>query len=67
MRWPLATLLATPLIVASAADAHMLRCKGDLVFEDSMARRVTLFVDPDEGFVKNPVANTPSCAAFVPA
>jgi hypothetical protein len=35
----------------------MLRCQGDLVFEDSMARRVTLLVDPDEGSVKNPACH----------
>ena len=57
MRWHLGTLLAAPLILASAADAQMLRCKGDLVFEDSMARRVTLWVDADEGFVKNPACH----------
>jgi hypothetical protein len=57
MRWHLVTLLATPLMLVSAADAQMLRCKGDLVFEDSMARRVTLLVDPDEGSVKNPACH----------
>jgi hypothetical protein len=57
MRWHLGTLLAAPLMLVSAADAQMLRCRGDLVFEDSMARRVTLFVDPDEGFVKNPACH----------
>jgi hypothetical protein len=57
MRWQLGTLLAAPLMLVSAADAQMLRCRGDLVFEDSMARRVTLFVDPDEGFVKNPACH----------
>jgi len=54
MRWHLVTLLTTPLLLVSAADAQTLRCKGDLVFEDSMARRVTLLVDPEEGSVKNP-------------
>ena len=57
MRWHLGMLLAAPLIFVSAADARMLRCRGDLVFEDSMARRVTLLVDPDEGFVKNPACH----------
>ena len=57
MRWHLGTLLAVPLILASAADAQMLRCKGDLVFEDTMARRVTLLVDADEGLVKNPACH----------
>ena len=57
MRWHLATLLAAPLMLVSAADAQMLRCRGDLVFEDSMARRVTLLVDPGEGFVKNPACH----------
>ena len=57
MRWHLGMILATPLIFVSAADAHMLRCRGDLVFEDSMARRVTLLVDAEEGFVKNPACH----------
>ena len=57
MRWHLGTLLAAPLMLASAADAQMLRCRGDLVFEDSIARRVTLLVDADEGFVKNPACH----------
>ena len=57
MRWHLGTLLAALLIFVSAADAEILRCKGDLVFEDSMARRVTLLVDPEEGFVKNPACH----------
>jgi hypothetical protein len=57
MRWHLGTLPTAALIFVSAADAHMLRCRGDLVFEDSMARRVTLLIDPDEGFVKNPACH----------
>jgi hypothetical protein len=57
MRWHLGTLLAMPLVFASAANAQILRCQGDLVFEDSMARRVTLLVDPDEGSVKNPACH----------
>jgi len=57
MRWQLATLVALPLMLVSVADAETLRCRGDLVFEDSMARRVTLLVDPDEGFVKNPACH----------
>jgi hypothetical protein len=57
MRWHLRTLLAMPLVLASAANAQILRCQGDLVFEDSMARRVTLLVDPDEGSVKNPACH----------
>jgi|SRR5689334_7672767 hypothetical protein len=57
MRWHLVTLLTTPLLLVSAADAQTLRCKGDLVFEDSMARRVTLLVDPEEGSVKNPACH----------
>jgi hypothetical protein len=57
MRWHLGTLLGALLIFVSAADAEVLRCKGDLVFEDSMARRVTLLVDPEEGFVKNPACH----------
>jgi hypothetical protein len=57
MRWHLNALLAAPLTLVSAADAQMLRCNGDLVFEDTMARRVTLLVDLDEGFVKNPACH----------
>ena len=57
MRWHVGALVAMPLTLASAADAQMLRCRGDLVFEDSMARRVTLLVDPDEGVVKNPACH----------
>ena len=57
MRWSVAALLAAPLMLGSAADAQMLRCRGDLVFEDSLARRVTLLVNPDEGFVKNPACH----------
>src|SRR6201982_2575286 len=57
MRWHLGTLVAMPLVFVSAANAQMLRCHGDLVFEDSMARRVTLLVDPDEGLVKNPACH----------
>ena len=53
MRWHLGAFAAA-LMLVSSADAQMLRCRGDLVFEDSMARRVTLLVDPEEGFVKNP-------------
>jgi hypothetical protein len=45
------------LLLGSAADAQMLRCRGDLVFEDSMARRVTLLVNMDEGLIKNPACN----------
>jgi hypothetical protein len=54
MRWHVGALLVTPLMLVSVADAQILRCRGDLVFEDSMARRVTLLVNPDEGLVKNP-------------
>jgi hypothetical protein len=57
MRRHLGALLAAPLTLVCAADAQMLRCRGDLVFEDTMARRVTLLVDPDEGFVKNPACH----------
>ena len=57
MRWHLGTLLAALLVFVSAADAEVLRCKGDLVFEDSMARRVTLLVNPKEGSVKNPACH----------
>ena len=57
MRWHLGTLLAMPLLLVSPANGQMLRCHGDLVFEDSMARRVTLMVDPDQGSVKNPACH----------
>ena len=57
MRWHLGPLIAMPLAFISAANAQTLRCRGDLVFEDSMARRVTLLVDPDEGSVKNPACH----------
>ena len=57
MRWQLGALIAAPLILVSTADALTLRCRGDLVFEDSMARRVTLLVDADEGSVKNPACH----------
>ncbi len=57
MRWQLGAFIAAASMLASTADAHLLRCRGDLVFEDSMARRVTLLVDPDEGFVKNPACH----------
>jgi hypothetical protein len=56
MRRHLGAFAAT-LMLVSTADAQMLRCRGDLVFEDSMARRVTLWVDPEEGFVKNPACH----------
>ena len=57
MRRHLGALVALLLAFVSAADAQMLRCRGDLVFEDSMARRVTLLVDPDEGSVRNPACH----------
>jgi hypothetical protein len=57
MRWHFGALVALPLSLVSTADAQMLRCRGDLVFEDTMARRVTLLVDPDEGVVKNPACH----------
>ena len=53
-RWYASTVLVVLVALGSAADAQTLRCRGDLVFEDSVARRVTLFVDADEGWVKNP-------------
>ena len=56
-RWNAGAVIAVLLALGSTADAQVLRCTGDLVFEDSMARRVTLLVDPDEGFVKNPACH----------
>ena len=55
--WQAGAILAALLALGSSAGAQTLRCKGDLVFEDSMARRVTLFVDADEGLVKNPACH----------
>jgi hypothetical protein len=57
MRSLLGTLIVMPLLFVSTADAQVLRCRGDLVFEDSMARRVTLLVDADAGSVKNPACH----------
>lgn len=56
-QWQAGPVLAVLLALGSTADAQMLRCRGDLVFEDSMARRVTLLVDADEGLVKNPACH----------
>ncbi len=56
-RWQVGTVVAAFLAFGSAAEAQVLRCTGDLVFEDSMARRVTLFVNVDEGLVKNPACH----------
>jgi hypothetical protein len=55
----LAAALTALLALVSAADAQMLRCKGDLVFEDSLARAAILFVDVDQG-----VVTTPSCYKY---
>lgn len=52
--WHVGAVFAAQLVLAPTADAHMLKCRGDLVFEDSMARRVTLFVDADRGLVTTP-------------
>jgi hypothetical protein len=50
-------VMIAAMTFASAVDAQILRCRGDLVFEDNVARRVTLFVDADEGLVKNPACH----------
>src|SRR5262245_50205753 len=42
--WHIGAIVAGYLAMAFAADAQILRCRGDLVFEDNVARRVTLFV-----------------------
>jgi hypothetical protein len=55
--WHVGAIVAGYLAMASAADAQILRCRGDLVFEDNVARRVTLFVDVDQGLVKNPACH----------
>jgi hypothetical protein len=47
-------LLAALLALAPTAHAQTLKCKGDLVFEDSLARAATIFVDMERGLVTNP-------------
>jgi hypothetical protein len=54
-----ASALAAVLILAPAAGAETLRCKGDLVFADSLARAATLYVDVEQGLV-----TTPSCHKY---
>jgi hypothetical protein len=43
--------LAAVVLMTTTAGAQVLRCKGDLVFEDSLARAVVLFVDVDQGTI----------------
>ena len=47
-------LLAGLLMLAPAAHAQMLKCKGDLVFDDTLARAAILFVDLDRGLFTTP-------------
>ena len=47
-------LLAALVVLAPTAHAETLKCKGDLVFEDSLARAATIFVDMEQGLVTNP-------------
>jgi hypothetical protein len=56
---PIASALALALILAPAANAQTLKCKGDLVFVDSLARAATIFVDLEQGLV-----TTPSCHKY---
>jgi hypothetical protein len=50
--WSAAALTAAALLILiPAAGAQVLRCKGDLVFEDALARAVVLFVDVDQGTI----------------
>ncbi len=58
-RVPVAALAATLLLSVPSAQAGGLKCKGDLVFADSLARAVTLFVDPEQGLV-----TTQSCFKY---
>jgi hypothetical protein len=56
-KWHAGAVLAVLLALGSSTDAQVLRCRGDLVFDDSMARRVTLLVNFDEGLINNPACN----------
>ena len=55
--WHVGAFVGVQLVLATPAAAQMLKCWGDLVFEDAMARRVTLLVDPEQGSVKNPACH----------
>jgi hypothetical protein len=57
--WPIASAVVLALTLVPAAHAQTLKCKGDLVFADSLARTVTLFVDVEQGRVA-----TPSCRKY---
>jgi hypothetical protein len=52
--WHVGALLAALLWLAPTANAQTLKCKGDLVFADSLARAATIFVDLEQGLVTNP-------------
>jgi len=52
--WHVGALLAALVVLAPTAHAETLKCKGDLVFEDSLARAATIFVDMEQGLVTNP-------------
>ena len=51
---PIASAFALALMLVPAAHAQTLKCKGDLVFADSLARAATIFVDLEQGLVTNP-------------
>jgi hypothetical protein len=57
--WPIGSALALVLMLGPAAHAQTLKCKGDLVFADSLARTAILFVDLEQGRV-----TTPSCRKY---
>jgi len=57
--WPIASALALALMLVPAAQAQTLKCKGDLVFADSLARTAILLVDLEQRRV-----TTPSCHKY---
>ena len=57
--WSIASALACALMFVATAEAQTLKCKGDLVFADSLARTATLLVDLEQGRV-----TTPSCHKY---
>jgi hypothetical protein len=57
--WSIASALACALMLVPTAEAQTLKCKGDLVFADSLARTATLLVDLEQGRV-----TTPSCHKY---
>jgi hypothetical protein len=57
--WHVAVSALAALVLVPMAGAETLKCKGDLVFADSLARAATLFVDVEQGLV-----TTPSCFKY---